>query len=403
MMNSEHPGAGRPRSAEEPEGADDSGRSFVSILALLVRRRRVLVGLPLAVFVVALLLSFVMPKRFTAQSRFLPETEAEVPGDLMGIAAQMGLAPGMGPSGESLDFYGQLIRSHELLTEVILTEYEVPIRDGRDTLRGDLITLYRIDGSTPEERLKAAKRAMEERYIRVSPYRQANILVLRTDAQWPALAEAVNRRILTLVNDFNLERRQTRATQERNFLESRLEQVRGELRQAEDELQRFVETNRRYSDAPETSLQYARLQRRVTFGEQIYSSVVQALEQAQVDAIRNMPVITVVDRPEGTALQTAPEPLINALLGLVLGLGLAIAWVLSGEFLRGARRSNPREYADLQGAIDDLVAGLPLIGRGVRRRRRLPAGRDEPLRESGEPGESDRERPVAVSMGGRER
>lgn len=355
-------------------------------------------GLPIAVFGLALLLSFLMPKRFTAQSRFLPETEREMPGELMGLAAQMGIGGGAAQgSGESLDFYGQLIRSHELLTEVITTEYAVPLEEERDTLRGDLIDLYRIEGDTPTEQLKAAKQVLEERYISVSPYRNANILVLRTQAPWPELAESVNRRILTLVNEFNLERRQTRAAQERDFLEDRLAQVQGELREAEDELQRFVESNRRYNQAPETALQYARLQRRVTFMEQIYSSVIQSLEQAQVDAIRNMPVITVVDRPEGTAIQTAPEPLTNALLGLILGAGLAIAAVLGIEMLRSARRTNPADYADLEGAIKELAGGVPWIGRRVGNGR---GGEPEAVEADLD---QDRRPVVAAGIGGRER
>lgn len=392
-------GPGPERSPEEPREDGESGLSFVSILALLVRRRRLLVGLPLAVFVAAVGLSYLMPEQYTAQSRFLPETESEMPGEFAGLAAQMGLgAAAMAGAGESLDFYGQLVRSHEILTAAILTEYEVPIEEGSDTVRGNLIELYDFEGDTPVERLKVAKQLMEERYIMVSPYRNANLLVLRTQAQWPALAEAVNRRLLTLVNEFNLGRRQTRAAEERDFLETRLEQVQGELRQAEDELQRFVETNRRYSAAPETSLQYARLQRRVTFVEQIYSSVIQSLEQAQVEAIRNMPVITVVDRPEGTALKTAPKPLINGLLGLVLGAGLAIALVLVGEFLSGARRSHPREYADLQSAVREMMRGF-----GLRRKKRGRPSGGTAQEVVERPSERDPERPVAVSMGGRER
>lgn len=397
MVHSEHSGPNTGRTPEEVPGDGESGRSFVSILALLIRRRGLLLGLPLGVFVVSILLSFLMPARFTAQSRFLPETDREMPGELAGLAAQMGVGPGAAAtSGESLDFYGQLIRSHELLTEVIRTDYVVPIDEGRDTIRGDLIALYEIDGTTPEERLKSAKQLLEERYVSVSPYRNANILVLRTVAPWPDLAEEVNRRILTLVNEFNLGRRQTRAAQERDFLEGRLEQVRSELREAEEELQRFVEGNRRYSEAPETALQYARLQRRIRFGEQSYSSVVQALEQAEVEAIRNMPVITVVDRPEGTALQTAPEPLVNGLLGLLLGGGIAVAIVLGGELLNGARRSSPKEYAELQGALEEVMSGLPFSRRKVRRSKTVAVRKGASV-------EGERERPVAASMGATER
>lgn len=344
-------------SRENGRGAAPS-RSLLSLVTLGLRHRRLLLGLPLAVMALALALSLVMPAEYTATSRLFPESDSDMPSELAGMAAQLGLAMGGTSDTETLDFYSQLLQSHEILSAVALHEYEVPMEDGRDTLRGDLIALYDIDGDTPKQRVNAAVSRLDEKDLDARLDRAANVLVLDTRAPWPELAESINRRILTLVNQFNLERRQSRAAQEQSFLETRAAEAEAELRAAEAELQRFIQSNRRYADAPETAFEYGRMQRRVDFLQQIHTSLAQGLEQARVDAIRNVPVITVLDRPEGTSVQTAPRPIVNAALGLLLGGALAACILLLGEILRSARRSHPGDYSELEAATRETLQGL---------------------------------------------
>lgn len=335
---------------------DRDSYSFLKLLALVLQRRRLLIGLPVAVAVVALAISLVVPKEFTAESRFMPEEDQAAPSEMAGLAAQFGIVPG--GQAESLDFYIELLRSHELLRQVVLTPYVVPVDEGADTLRGDLIELYDIDGDTPEDRLQAAVIQVRDEDIIALPRRGANLVSLETQAPWPALAESLNRRMLELVNRFNLERRQSSAAAERRFLEERLAQAQQELREAENALQTFVARNRRYTESPETLFEHGRLQREVTFRQEIYASRAQGLERATVEAVRNTPVITVVDGPEGTALKTAPRPVINVLLGLVLGLALAVTILIAGELMESARRSRPDDYSELSQATRETLADL---------------------------------------------
>lgn len=351
-----------------------SSRSLLALVTLALRHRRLLIGLPLAVMALAVVLSFIVPAEHTATSRLVPETEQDMPSDIAGMAAQFGVAMGAGQT-ESLDFYAQLLQSHELLSAVALHEYEFATDDGEETLRGDLITLYDIDGDSQKERVNAAVKRLDGDLSAIMD-RAANVLVLEVRAPWPDLAESINRRILTLVNDFNLERRQSRAAREQAFLEQRVAEAEAELTAAENRLQEFVENNRRYSESPETALEFSRLQRRVDRLQQVYSAMTQNLEQARVDAIRNVPVVTVLDRPEGTAEQTSPRLMVNAVLGFLLGAALAACILLLGEILRSARRSNPRDYSELESATRETLDGLRPFRR-TRGVRAIGAGKQE--------------------------
>lgn len=349
-----------------PDGSerDRGSRSFVGLAALLLRRRRLLIGMPLAVAFAAVAFSLIMGKEFTAESRLLPEQETELPADIAGIAAQFGVAMGAGGQTESVDFYAELLGSNELLRQVAVTRYEVPLPDRPDTLRGDLIDLYDVDGDDRTAQLMALIGQLRERDIVAEPHHASNLVVLRTSAPWPALAEAINRRMLELVNAFNLQRRQARAAHEEEFLQERVAAAERDLRAAESELQRFMLANRRYSESPETAFEYGRLQRRVDFLQQIHLGLAQGLEQARVESIRNTPVITVVDPPEGTSLQTAPMLLLNLVLGLLLGGALALTLVIGGEMLRRARETNPAEYRELSAATRAAVADPLAMRRG---------------------------------------
>ncbi len=382
---SDAPGRGRPpgRAATTatnggmPTPEEQRSVNMLGLLTLGLRRLRLLVGFPLAVGVAALVISLVVAKRYAAESRFMPETESQMPSEMAGLAAEFGLTPPTS-QGESLAFYAELLRSNELLRAVVRTQYEFPIRQGADTLRGDLLSLYRIDGDSPAERLQNGVLRLRENDIAVIPKPTANLVGLRTLAPWPALAEALNLRMLALVNRFNLERRQSRALEERRFLEGRVEQAERDLRGAEDSLEAFVASNRRYSGAPDTRLEYDRLQRRVSFLQQIRSSRAQALEQARVEAVRNTPVITVVDGPQGTALKVSPKPLVNALLGVLAGLALAVCFLMASEMLARARRERPEEYRELTMATRDTLGRLAPASVLRRLRRgspgRVPAG-----------------------------
>ena len=299
-------------------------------LDLVRRYRRLLIGLPMLGLAGAVVVSLIMPKRFTVESRFMPESSGPDVSRLAGVAAQFGFDLPTGETGESVDFYAELLESHDLLRNVVLTEYTVPTR--RDTLHGNLVTLLDIGGDTPAERTRNAVDVLDD-LVSVRPDPGAKMVSVRTSARWPELSVAINQRILALLNEFNMERRQSRAAAERAFLESRVREAESDLTSAEGSLERFLSENRRYRESPQLTFEFGRLQRRVDLRQQVYTALAQGYEQARVDEVRNTPVITVIDEPRGPARQTAPRLLVNAFLGLLLGGFVALTYVLARELL----------------------------------------------------------------------
>lgn len=341
--------------------------SLLALVALLVRRSRLLIAFPLLTGLAALGVSFLLPERHAIEARFIPETQGSNASRLAGLASQFGVNVGGVESGESTDFYAELLRSRELLRAAVLTEYALLPEGATDSIRGTLVELLKVDGDSPDERIYGAVQELDDMVTtRTDP--STRIVRLTTSAPWPMLAVLTSQRLLELVNEFNLERRQSRAAMERAFLDARVQEVGGELRAAEAGLERFLSENRRYEESPQLRFEYGRLQRRVDLLQDTYTSLAQNHEQARLDEVRNTPVITVIDQPRLPAEQTAPNHTLNFVLGFLLGAALALGAIIGSDLTHRARRARPEDFAQLRSATREA------LGRGGRGGR-VPAGK----------------------------
>lgn len=266
--------------------------------------------------------------QYSALAAFVPQVGDATPSGLAGLASQLGVQIG-GSRGESIEFYARLLKSQEILREAATTHYEVRLADG-DTLRGTLPALLGFGAETDPKAVRRAVRLLDQQTA-VSLDTKAGVIGLRTLSPWPEMAVALNRRLLDLVGEFNVRKRQSQAGAERAFLQTRLESAGRELREAEDALARFTGANRSFAGAPLLTLEQERLQRQVDLRQQVYVALAQSFERARLDEIRNTPVLTVVDPPEGSArsarnliLTGIGGAMLGALLGGVIALGRSL-------------------------------------------------------------------------------
>lgn len=335
--------------------------STTSMLTLVIRHLRTLILVPIGVATLAVLYVLLIGRTYQADSSFTPESSSSALQRVAGLAAQFGVAIGGGNSGESVDFYAELVQSRSILEDVVNARYfyrRQGLFAGRDSIVGTLMDVYRVGGKTPEARLNAAIRTLNAN-LAVRTNARSSIVRISVIAPSAELAESINANLLKAVSDFNVAKRQTRAASEREFVAERLRLAREELQSSEAALESFLQGNRRYEDSPQLVVQYGRLQRQVDLRQQVANTLAQAFEQSRIEEVRNTPVITVVERPEGAA-RPARTLRRAALLGGLVGGLLTLAGVLGFEFLR------------TQGVIDGLARGelLPGLHRLLFRSRR---------------------------------
>jgi len=323
-------------------------RSPIAVLELALDHARLLLIVPLLAGAVALGLSLLLGRQYVASSSFKPQDQDQSKArGLAGLAAQFGVsAVGVG-QGESVDFYARLARSRALLEQVARSRYRFARGElSRDTLAGDLVQLYRVRGRTAADRLSHAVDILDQS-VTVEADAKSGIVALRTVAPWPGLAVQVNRALLDGINRFNLEKRQSQAAAERRFVEGEAGKAQRDLEASERDLAGFLEHNRLYEQWPPLRVEAARRQRRVDLNQQVYANLAQMLEQARVDEVRNTPVLTVIDPPEGS-VHARPVMLRNAVLGIVLGLAAVILFLFVREYGADVRQRFPEDYARLR-------------------------------------------------------
>jgi uncharacterized protein involved in exopolysaccharide biosynthesis len=170
------------------------------------------------------------------------------------------------------------------------------------------------------------------------------ISVTATDPQLAAsLAESFLDHFTTRVRDIRTEKVRERL----EFVEGRFAEAERELETAENQLAQFLERNQNPTTA---SLQFRRdrLQRQVSFKEQLYSELQSQLTQTRLDLQRHQPVVTVVEEPVAPMLRSAPKRTLVVMLSAILGgiLGSVGAFIVA--FLRRDDNEDRRKIEEIQ-------------------------------------------------------
>lgn len=317
---------GEPQQATDPAGREEGALDpLLALVATALRYRAYAFGLPFFLGTATAVITLLSHRTYTSATSFLPQSGDGSLSRLAGLAAQFGVAvPGQNP-GQSPEFYADLATAGAVLGPIVEHRFEglVPPDEGPPTL----VHLLRARGrDSAARREDAIKRLRRELIVTVDG--KTSVVVLGVETRWPALSQAVARRIVDAIIDFDLHVRQTRATAERQFTESRLAEAKAELREAEDRLQGFLVRNRQYRESPGLQFEYERLSREVTARQQVYTELDRAYEQARIEEVRNTPRVTVIEPPEVPARPNSRRLVLRVLLagiaGLFLGLGAAL-------------------------------------------------------------------------------
>ena len=314
--------------AAEPR--DPDGLPLRRTLDSIWRQRRLMGALALALAVVTVVVSLILPRSYTSITTFMPQASQGKFAQLSGLAAEFGFNVSASEPAASPAFYAFLLQSRELLRSAVRGTYDLPAKD--TTRRGSLVEWYHPSGDTPAQREDEAIDRLR-RDLRAATDGETGTVQLKVRNRSPRLAFEITARLMDLVSEFNLQKRQTQAAAERKFVETQVQEAATRLHGAEDRLQGFLQQNREYRSSPQLLFAYDRLFREVTMQQQVYNSLAQAFEQARIDEVRNTPVLTLVDPPNLPAEPDRRWLLAKALLAALLGAMIGAFVALLRDFL----------------------------------------------------------------------
>jgi len=338
--------AGLPDEARAPGGERGGSLEFVNAL---LRRWRLVVGLPLLAAILTAILSLILPRPYTAIVSFVPEQRTQgraggggAGGALAGLAGQLGIPLGLDPT-QSPRFYAEVLTSRELLTRVLLTKFPDPRRSATgDSL--PLLALLDVTGKTEPERLDLGVRRLNG-LVSARVDIQTFLVYLSVTTHYRALSAAVATRFIEYLNEFNATKRESQARARRQFVEQRILDGERELNAAEDDLRRFHERNRAWQESPELSAAEGRLRRQVDVYQEVYLTLRRDYEQARIEEVNDTPVITVID-PAVPPQRSSRSRAVMVLLALVFGGVAGVVGALGGSYLDRVRREEPDRYRE---------------------------------------------------------
>ncbi len=191
-------------------------------------------------------------------------------------------------------------------------------------------------GQLTEEEHRAVKAVGGK--IASSIDKENGLMTVSVTAEGPQLASSVAESFL---NHFTTRVREIRTQKVRerlDFVEGRFKEAKQELETAEEKLAQFSERNQNPTTA-RLQFQRDRLQRQVSFKEQLYSNLQGQLTQTRLDLQRQQPVVTVVEEPVAPMFRSAPKrtliTVFSLMIGILFGLGTA---TVRGFFLSDANR-----------------------------------------------------------------
>jgi uncharacterized protein involved in exopolysaccharide biosynthesis len=324
---------------------------------LLKRRWLIVVG----VFISVLLTGIVskrMPPVFTASAKFLPSKNPD-------MISRMGTLVGGGKvetfeDNVTSEYYTELLKSSPFLERIAGKKF-LSRKFGGEV---DLISYYKIKEGNETLRLVKATGAISGS-LKVSIDRNTKVITLSYSTNEPELSAAIVNAFVDELIIYNQDIRDTKAKQNRIFIEKQLDENQKLLKKAEDELTIFTSRNKKIV-TPELEVELDRLKRNVKMQEEVYITLKKQLELAKIEEQERKPSIEIIEKAAAPLYKSSPKTRRNVILAAFLSFVLfaGVAFVL--EYLGKMNPADERNRLFLK-YLNDIKNDFKIVNRIIRR------------------------------------
>jgi len=400
-------------------------------LELLANRKRLILGVVIIITLIAVVVSLLLPKWYSATAVLLPPKSISVPmtaGESEWTSSAFSITSGLNlpVRATTSDIYVRLLQSRAVTLRII-ERFNLAERYGTPTFEETLLAL------------------MEHADIRVS---DEGLLELSIEDRDPQMAADMANAFVEELEEVNNQIVADRIAKTRDFLSGRLEQVKAELDSSRSALEEFqmtyktvdfdeqtrlaveqaialrvklaeiefearlsaltlgkdnvemIKINRRrdiikaqlqqlenenadssffslpVSAIPGLKGQYEVLYSRVRVAEALYKVLLEQNEHAKIREYENLPTVSVLDPAIPPTLRSRPQR--TLIVGSAFGLALIFAIFLAAvsEYLSRLAKTSPQDYSRLIKFVDSFFGWLP----GVRKTTRTAHAADNPDR-----------------------
>lgn len=328
---------------------------------MLLRNRRLILGVVMAGTVFVVVTTLLAPPSYTTSASFISMSTEPSIGRVRDLAAQFGIS-GAGANEASPPFYADLVRTREVLEPLLLERYDIV--EGSKSRSATLLQLYELADLTSAKQVERGL-AILRKQVSAAAQLRTGVVSVTVRTQWPEVSEQVARLILAGVDEFNVSKRRSQAAVHRDFALERLSSEKDELREAEDKLMGFLQSNRNFRNSPALTFQQDRLASQVAMKQQLVTSLTQSYEQARIDATRDTPVLTIVEYPHRAVEPDRRRLVTKVLLALIGGFVVGVLLSTLRAMLHRARREDPSSYAAFESLQEATRADIRRFSFGL--------------------------------------
>lgn len=343
--------------ASPTRGADSRGDAYWDWLAVLLRRRRLILGMILLAGAAAAARGLLRPRTYVAQATFtVQSTRNARNSNLASLVAGTGLDLPQLTTGGTQFFFGTLVTADVVLRQVVSTEFET-----LDGSTGNLVEVMNVRGETYEERVDRAVRRVRGA-VTTRMMTRPSLVSFSVETRWPDVSLAITEMILDKVSSFTVRETQSKGRAERMFLEERIAEAQHDVREWEDSLQAFLAGNRQFGQYSQQRFEHDRLLAELQRHRAIYSSLTQNREQALLTEIRDGSTITVLRSPR---LPLRSRPRLRLFHILAAGMFGAVVGVVLACVAEMWSRSNARAISVVQRSLPPSSVSARLLALAV--------------------------------------
>lgn len=329
--------------------------SAIDLVRLLLRRRRTIIGVTLAVCIVAAGLLFLIPNKYLSEASLLPSGSQDKMADLKRLAGfgSMSLT-----DENSSELFPEILRSRSIQDSVLAKRYHFTHNSKPMTVR---LAEY-FDRESPDK-LRGALNDVT--YIALD--KKTGVIDISVETEYPDLSRQVLAAYLSELESFNLYARRSAARDNAQYLGRQIDRTKIEMAAAEDSLESYQASNRNWLEgsSPDLLKTIARLQREVEIQNKKYLYLTQEYEIAKLDAQKDVPIMRVLDEPSLPVEKSSPKRgLLLLTIGLVTLLGTTFCVVAADIWRKRLSEHRDQEIDELTA---DLTQAFPSVGRVLQR------------------------------------
>ncbi|MFH2035110.1 MAG: Wzz/FepE/Etk N-terminal domain-containing protein [Candidatus Zixiibacteriota bacterium] len=319
--------------------------TLFGLTRLMLKNIRLMVIFSLIVMTVVAVKVYLAPNYYISTASILPSGKVDKFSELKQLA---GL--GNSESDENSSELFPVILASQTICDAVLNKSYLT-----DSGLDESIDLQEYFGTDNPDLLRDALAGITTVYTES----QNGVIRLEVESDSPVLSQALVSEYLNELENYNLNKRQSRAKENEKYLARQLVQLKAELEQLEDSLEQYQMANRNWdlTNDPEILKTIGRFKRDISVKSTTYIFLQEQYSVAKLDVQKDIPIVRLLDKPSLPTMKSGPRRKLSILLSGVAAFLFIALFAIAREAVSKKYLTNETE--SLIALRDDITGAFP--------------------------------------------